>query len=239
LLLVTFTTIFSIPFIHSFIRIAEVDSMGEDKKSRLFAEYSRALFALLFLFLGFLVAFSFWYIILPQDWVVTNFHSQIEKFCAVNGESMQQCLSQYGISSEGITAHVVSGMQDVYLIFMNNLYVLFFTLVFSLTFGAGAIFVLAWNASVISVAIGMMARTNFAEFYMPFLMYMFHGIPEIAAYLVIALAGGILSTALIRRDLRRGNFKIAVNVAILFAISVLLLLVAALIEVYITPVLFG
>lgn len=239
-LLVTFTTIFSIPFIHSLIRAEAIEESKDERKPKIFLRHSKALLALLFLFLGFLAAFSFWYVILPQDFVALSFKSQTEKFCSINSNSMQECMSQYGFSDafkEIMTGKVV-GMGNVKNILINNLYVLIFTLLFSLAFGAGAIFILAWNASVIAAAIGMLVRLN-TGFLIPFFGYMFHGIPEIAAYLVIALAGGIISTAFIRRDFKHSSLKIITDIALLLAVSILLLVIAALMEVYLTPLLFG
>ncbi len=246
LLLITFTTIFSIPFIHSLIRIEAIREITEGRNKTLLVSHSRAIMALLFLFLGFLVAFAFWYVVLPEKLVITNFHSQIEAFCAINGpegpESFVKCLQQYGIDSAtfmNITGKVVSGMKEVWAIFFNNLYVLIFTLVFSLTFGAGAIFILAWNASVIATAIGLLVKSSFSMLPTGLLMYLFHGIPEIAAYFVAALAGGILSTAVIRRDFAHGRLQnIFSDFLILTLISLVILFRAALIEVYISPFLF-
>ncbi|MFH0832067.1 MAG: stage II sporulation protein M [archaeon] len=238
MLLIAFTTIFSIPFIHSLIRREEIDVIN--KKGGIFARHFDALLALLFLFLGFLVAFSLWYIVLPDNSVAAHFQSQIEKFCSINAGSMANCVKEYGISPEflkGTLTGAVTGFGDMSSIFINNLYVMLFTLIFSLAFGAGAIFILAWNASVIAAAIGLLARGNF-DFFTPFLTYMFHGIPEIAAYLVIALAGGILSTALIRQDFKHFSSKLIVNILMLVVAAVLLLLAAAFIEAYITPLLF-
>ena len=242
MLLISFTTIFSIPFIHSLIRRAEISEVQEKRASKIFAGHSRALLALLFLFLGFLVAFSLWYIFLPENSVVVHFSSQIEKFCSINARSMQECLKEYGISAEflkgTLTGNAVAGLGDLSSIFVNNLYVLLFTLIFSLAFGAGAIFILAWNASVIAAAIGLLARGNF-DFLTPFMMYMLHGIPEIASYLVIALAGGILSTALKRQEFKHFSRKLIANILLLVVIAILILLLAAFIEVYVTPLVFG
>jgi uncharacterized membrane protein SpoIIM required for sporulation len=240
-LLVTFTTIFSIPFIHSLIRAEAIEEATEEKSSRIFSRHSRALLALLFLFLGFLVAFSFWYVILPQDSVMTNFGSQTEKFCSISSQSMQQCMQQFGANdfTKEILTGKVTGMGDVQSILLNNLYVLLFTLLFSLAFGAGAIFILAWNASVIAAAIGILARVSFSQFSMAFLGYMFHGVPEIASYLVIALAGGIISTAFIRKDFRHEGRRLFVDISLLVVTAMLLLIIAAFMEVYVTPLLFG
>jgi uncharacterized membrane protein SpoIIM required for sporulation len=71
------------------------------------------------------------------------------------------------------------------------------------------------------------------------LRYMIHGIPEIGAYFVGALAGGIVSVAIIRKDLRgERSWKILQDSLILVIIAVLILVVAALMEVYLTPLLF-
>jgi len=69
--------------------------------------------------------------------------------------------------------------------------------------------------------------------------YMIHGIPEIAAYFIAALAGGIISVAIIRKDLRgERTWKILQDSLILIIIALIILVIGALIEVYITPQLF-
>ena len=68
---------------------------------------------------------------------------------------------------------------------------------------------------------------------------MIHGIPEIAAYFVAGLAGGIISVAVIRHDFGTKRFKhILFDSLDLIVISIFILLVAAAIEVFITPRLF-
>jgi uncharacterized membrane protein SpoIIM required for sporulation len=54
-----------------------------------------------------------------------------------------------------------------------------------LIFGAGAIFILAWNASVIAAAIGIFANSDLSKLPMGVMRYMIHGIPEIGAYFII------------------------------------------------------
>jgi len=68
---------------------------------------------------------------------------------------------------------------------------------------------------------------------------MIHGIPEIGAYFVGALAGGIISVAVIRRDLRGERmWRILQDSLLLVVIAIIILVVAALMEVYLTPILF-
>jgi uncharacterized membrane protein SpoIIM required for sporulation len=123
-------------------------------------------------------------------------------------------------------------------IFANNVKVLIVTLLFSLAFGAGAIFILVWNASVIAAAIGMFAKGHFSGLTCGLFRYLIHGLPEISAYFVAALAGGILSVAIIRRDLDgERKWSILQDAIVLIIIALLILLVAAVMEVYLTPLL--
>ena len=121
----------------------------------------------------------------------------------------------------------------------NNLYVMIFTLVFSLVFGAGAIFILIWNASVISAAIGVFTKYQMSEIPLGLARYMIHGFPEIAAYFITALAGGIFGVGVIRNGIRNKKFlRVVENVAILLFIALIMLVIAAVIEVYFTTLFF-
>jgi uncharacterized membrane protein SpoIIM required for sporulation len=68
---------------------------------------------------------------------------------------------------------------------------------------------------------------------------MIHGLPEIAAYFTAALAGGIISIALIRHDFNDERFWSTIRDSVnLILLSVLLVLFAAGVEVFITPMIF-
>jgi uncharacterized membrane protein SpoIIM required for sporulation len=68
---------------------------------------------------------------------------------------------------------------------------------------------------------------------------MIHGVPEISAYFIGALAGGIVSVAVIRRDLRGERiWKVLQDALLLIIIGIIILFLSALVEVYITPILF-
>jgi uncharacterized membrane protein SpoIIM required for sporulation len=182
------------------------------------------------------VAFSFWYIVLSSP---QNFKAQIETYCSINRPSnFNDCVAQYGVQGAKATAFLTS-QEKLFLIFANNMYVLIFTLVFSLIFGAGAIFVLAWNVSVIAAAVGIFAKQNLSNLPLGIMRYMIHGIPEIAAYFIVALAGGIISMAVIKHDVHSDKFwNILQDSLNLVIAAVVILFIAALIEVFITPVLF-
>jgi len=192
----------------------------------------------MFLFFGFIVAFSFWYIVFPTG--NQSFRAQIETYCMINKPAhFDDCVNEYGIQHVSKTTAFLTAKEKIVNIFANNIYVLIFTLVFSLIFGAGAIFILAWNASVISSAIGIFSKSNLAYLPLGVARYMIHGIPEIGAYFVGALAGGIISIAVIKHDVHSEKFWVILQDSLnLVILSVVLLFIAALVEVFITPAIF-
>ena len=113
-----------------------------------------------------------------------------------------------------------------------------FTIIFSIIFGAGAIFVLAWNATVIASAIGIFTNYRISGIPSGLVRYLIHGIPEIGAYFVAALAGGILGTGIMRNGFKNKKFyHVLENVILLLFFSLMILIVAAIMEVYLTPLL--
>lgn len=236
LLVVIFTMISCLPFMYYIIKLEEGKDIVINDSGKLIREHSKAIHAMMWMFFGFVVAFSLWYIIFP-DSAGQNFNFQIKTFCAINNPSnYDYCVGQHGIP---IATGAVSGSDIVMKIFANNIYVLIFTILFSLIFGAGAIFILVWNASVIAAAIGIFAKGSVTNLPMGLLRYMVHGIPEIGAYFVGALAGGIISVAIIRKDLHgEGTWQILQDSLLLIIIAIGILVVAALMEVYLTPLLF-
>jgi uncharacterized membrane protein SpoIIM required for sporulation len=235
ILVVTFTVMFSLPFIFYTIKYEEA-KIEDEQGFKLLKDHKRAIFAFLWLFLGFIIAFAFWHMFLSHD--IFNF--QIKTYCQINRPSnFDSCVKQF-IGNSTMTGNaVMKDSQRFFLIFTNNIYVLIFTLVFSLLFGAGAIFVLAWNASVIAVAIGIFTKSQISAMPIGLLRYMIHGIPEIAAYFVVALAGGIISVAVIKHEYGNEKFWEVMQDALnLVVVAVIVLIIAAAMEVYLTPLLF-
>jgi len=238
ILVVTFCVMFSLPFMYFLIKREE----KEDEEIKNFWDiirfHSDAMYSFMWLFLGFIVAFSFWYILLQNSLL---FNAQIETYCMINnpGTSIDSCFNHYSFeNSQALTGAATKGAR-FFSILENNVYVMIFTLLFSLIFGAGAIFILAWNASVIAGAIGIFTRYQIKEIPLGILRYMVHGLPEIAAYFSTALAGGILGVGLIRNGIKSPKFSKVLKSAFALAfISLLILIFAALLEVYFTPMLF-
>jgi uncharacterized membrane protein SpoIIM required for sporulation len=236
---IIFSVILTIPYIYYTMKYEERKDVTMDSELKLLREHSKAIFAFIWLFVGFVLAFSLYYILMPDSQNLLK--AQIETFCQINrGSNYQECIKQYGLTKVGVITGNVTGKERFFSIFSNNMAVLIFTIVLSLIFGAGAIFILAWNASVIAAAIAIFIKSNLAQLPMGFARYMLlHGIPEIAAYFVGALAGGILSLAVIRRDLKGDKlWNILQDALYLVIIAIIILILAGLIEVFITPKLF-
>ena len=243
IIIVFFTVMFSLPFMFYIIKHEEKKDLEIKERKKLLKEHGKAISAMLFLFLGYVVIFAILYMVMPPDVVNSDFRIQVETFCSINApHSFDSCVAG-NLAGKVIepTAKVISlqdGMHRLSAILSNNFYVLLLCLLFSFIFGAGAIFILVWNASVIAAAVGIFSKTP-ALIHQGLFRYMIHGIPEIAAYFVVALAGGIIGIATIRHDFGHERFwHILQDSLDLIIISLLILLVAGFIEVFITPLLF-
>ena len=236
-LLVTFTVMFSMPFMYYVLKQEEKKITPQEGSLPLLLEHRRALAAFIWLFLGFVIAFSFWYIVLSST---QSFKAQIETYCLINQPSnFQECAKQYGIKTSSVATGFTTSTERLLLIFTNNIYVLIFTLVFSLIFGAGVIFVLAWNASVIAAAIGIFTKLQLKSLPFGLLRYMIHGIPEIVSYFIVALAGGLVSVAIIKHEAGTEKFwQVLQDSLNLIIVAIIVLAIAAIIEVFITPLFF-
>jgi len=243
LVMVFLTVLACLYLVQSTLRMEEKKDISIKQELPLLKEHGRALLFFMFLFLGFVIAYSFWYTVLPHETVSKAFNIQIKTIQSVNSLTS----SVHGQAVQG-------GLFN--LILVNNIKVLMFSVLFAFFYGAGAIFILAWNASVVGVAIGEFARgaigslaggfglaniaTYFSSFSLGFLRYMIHGSLEILAYFTAALGAGIISIAVARHEFADDKFKrILLDSVDLLVISVVILLAAALVEVYVTPVFFS
>jgi len=238
ILVVTFTVMFSLPFMYFILKLEETKAGQHLGALGRIKEHRKALWAFLFLFLGFVVGYAFWYMMLPTT---TSFKAQVETYCGINRPgTFEECVAQYGIKDTVSPTTFLSNKERLFLIFANNIYVLIFTIIFSLIFGAGVIFILAWNASVIAAAIGIFTQSNLSSLPLGVLRFIVHGAPEIAAYFVAALAGGIISVAVIKREIGTDRFwEILQDSLNLIILSVIILFVAAIMEVFVTPLFFA
>jgi len=239
LLIVFLTVAAAIPFMYIAIKYEE-QIAAKNKEYIAIKEHGPTITAFIFLFIGFVLAYVVCYCLLPLDVVQRSFHVQTLTIQAINSK---------------ITASTSAKMIAFKTILFNNLKVLLFCIIFSFLYGAGAIFILAWNASVVATAIGNFIRTKLSYLasiaHVPsaaayfqivsigLLRYMTHGIFEIASYFIAGLAGGLISVAMIRENIHTKRFSTTMlDAANLLIIAILILIFAAFIEVWITPALF-
>jgi len=208
------------PLINGIISNEETKVKSSQDERWLIKEHSKVLSYFMFLFLGFTLSFTLWYLLMPGS-----------ELFSIQTDTMK----------EKTTGDAVSSSTVLLEIFYNNIKVLLFCMVFAFLFGIGSIFILSWNASVIGAAIGqfIVKGMSVSAFPLSLLRYFTHGLIEIGAYFAAGLAAGIISIAIIRHDFGSKQFKhILMDSVDLTVLSVVLLAAAALVEVYVTPMFF-
>ena len=237
MIVVLFCVMFSLPFMYFLIKEEEQEDEEIEGFFKVWKMHKNAVYAFMWLFLGFIIAFAFWYLVLQNP---NLFNAQIETYCMINSPgNLEDCVAKYDFTQKVISTGAATKEARFLSIIENNVYVMIFTLLFSLVFGAGAIFVLAWNASVIAAAIGIFSKFSIVEIPLGVARYMIHGFPEIAAYFITALAGGIFGVGVLKNGIGGPKFaRVVENVVILLFIAIIILVIAAIIEVYLTPAFF-
>jgi uncharacterized membrane protein SpoIIM required for sporulation len=230
MVMVFLTVLTSMPLVYSMTKYEESKDLRIEKERTLIKEHGKALKSLIALFLGFVIAYALWFILLPAETTSSLFNVQVTTINSINSRISG------GVVSSEIFFHILG----------NNFKVLFFCIIFAFFYGAGALFILTWNASVIAAAIGAFVRNQmthlagyFALFPIAIMRYMTHGIFEILAYFIAGLGGGIISVAVINHRMGTKRFlRVLVDSLDLIGLSVLVLIFAGLIEVYVTPLFF-
>lgn len=125
----------------------------------------------------------------------------------------------------------------------HNLSVALISFFLSVVFGAGALFLIVLNASVFAV-FGVLILRYLAADFMGGLKIIFvfgiHLVPELAGFILAAIAGGVLSKALLAERFGTDGFKNVVRDSLyLFLVSCVLILIAAFLEIYVTADLFA
>lgn len=236
MIVIAFCIMFTLPFIYYIFKIEEEEDEEVEGVFSVWNAHKDAIYSFMYLFLGFVLAFSMVHIVL-QDNNLLNF--QLQTYCQINNpQDVSGCVASNSLTGVVATGNVTKS--GLFLsILENNILVSILTLLFSLVFGAGAIFILAWNASVIAAAMGVFTKYELSQIPLAFGRYMIHGVPEIAAYFITALAGGIFGVGAIRHGFRSKNFlRVVENSVLLVFMAIIILVIAAIIEVYITPAIF-
>jgi uncharacterized membrane protein SpoIIM required for sporulation len=219
-------TLGSAPMVYKILKGEEViEEETEDMHIPFYKKHKRVILVYSFLFLGVLATTAFWFSVLPSNYLDIMFSEQI---------TTTNSLGSF------------SNDASFFRIFFNNLKVATIAFVLSFFYGSGALFILSWNASVIAVFIGKIARETVASISHPLasfygyayalpsglLSISLHGIPEILAYFTAGIAGGILSAGIIKGK----KDKLILGDALgIYGFCVVLLIIGSFLEVYVTP----
>jgi len=189
----------------------EEDDIDRHHQQNFWPRHKKDIVMIMFFFAGMTLAFSVWSFFLPPD----TFMVQISKINEI------QCISGSAVDYNAFFGQIL----------LNNLQVTMFSFFFSFIFGAGASFILTWNASILGVYIGRIS-TSFWHIPIVSMAFLPHGVPEIAGYVCAGLAGSLISAAIIRQH-KKGILKIiATDSFKILLLGVVLIVLAAGIEAY-------
>ncbi|MEM5829429.1 MAG: stage II sporulation protein M [Candidatus Aenigmatarchaeota archaeon] len=209
-----FITFGIMPFMLDFMRYegAKLEQKAEElKKMNIFQRHRNVIMVYIAFFVGMILTQTILFMMIPENWSEKLFRDQLDIINRMRGRA------------------TFGGTFSTILI--NNTGVLTLSFLLSFLFGAGAIFILAWNASVLSVAIGMTAKSlgGFRGIPSAILTFFPHGSLEILAYFIGGISGGLVSLAFTKRKTEKLSFILRDSFEMM-ATAFILLVIAAVIE---------
>lgn len=181
--LIIFKEISSFPIIFfSAIAVAPIlinfIDRDEDKHEETFTRYKKSMTVFGMIFFSMALAFALWFAFLPEELVKTVFEFQLRKVPIASG-------------------NFAFDMPLFWKILLNNIGLLLAFFVLSLFYGYGSILLLVWNSSILGLIWGNALRvfvhlsdtTLIVEKMIYIIPYL---IPEVVAYFLAAIGGGIL-----------------------------------------------
>jgi uncharacterized membrane protein SpoIIM required for sporulation len=220
-LIIAFVCIGAAPIMVRVITLEEKESADiHENEVRMLARHGDMFEIFGWFFLGVIVATSFLFVIMPTSMEQPMF-----------GPQMQELQSIRGMATGRVTSEC-----DMLCLFENNFGVLLLVLVFSFVFGAGAVYIITWNASIVGVLIGMTAKAETGNLLLNYIVALPisivklfpHGIFEVGAYFFGGLAGGMLSAMIVRGHWKRTD--VLKDILAVFLIATLLVAIGAVIE---------
>ncbi len=124
----------------------------------------------------------------------------------------------------------------------SNVTVLIIAFVLSFFYGASAIFLVILNASIFANFIIFVAdelAISVMQGLYVFLTFLIHLVPEISGFLLAALAGGVISKAVIKEKRNSVAFRnVFKDATILITMAFLFIVLSAFLETFVTTSLF-
>lgn len=240
-LALAFVSIAFMPILHALFINAEEKEISEDDMPFAFiATHFDVIHIYSWLFIGMIATYGLLAVVLPESNENCDglgcllpekgavFSQQNKVYSGITGKATGKVVGD----SECFSEKTKSFETCFQLIFNNNFFVMILAIIFSFTWGAGVIFLLGWNASVIGLFIGheITSRSIEAGIFRA-VSYLPHGIPEVMAYFIAAIAGGIISAAISKKSFSPREVRIiAIDTALLLLLATITLFIGAFIE---------
>jgi len=225
---VAFITIGLVPLVFNIFSKEEAEETISRRSSyTFFARHFNLIMIYVWIFVGVIFAFALYYAIVPDTAKVELFEEQVSSFCRISGActsgiplSITGRASAFGLDAcKSASSDVIS---CTLFIFENNAGVLIFTVLLSLLYGVGAIFIIAWNASILGIFFGetLLAGDIVKWLSMFQSMLIGHGPPELLGYVFGALAGAVLSVMVAKGQILTHDAQIIIkDVIFLFVLA--------------------
>ncbi|MFT4312742.1 MAG: stage II sporulation protein M [Candidatus Woesearchaeota archaeon] len=207
------------PFMYHMLEREEIKELSFIHPGQLLKEYGNIISVLLLLFLGIVLGYTIMYLYNPDSALFELQRPYIENRQVPTPEHFES-------------------------IFLNNVIVLLICGAFAFFFGFGAIFVITWNATILSLAIGSSIvyageTGSVLAFFIAFFQFIPHGIFEIGAYFLAGMGGSFISFGIIHKEYTQGLFsKTLSDGFFLFFLAIICLVFATFIEIMVYPLLF-
>lgn len=219
LLAIIFTIVPASYFMTNFIKREEEDQeemIIKKYQSGIWERHGKHIFIFLLYFFSLTLTFSLWNFFLPD----TFFQIQKLELVRIGSENA-------AILSGNLTAEA-----NFFMFLFNNLRLTMFSFVVGLLFGAGAIFILTWNSSLLSTKIAIKAKI-LTGIPLATSSFISHGVFEIGGYVLAGLAGSIISAAILRSHHKRGVMRrIILDSVYILALAVIFIFLGAWIEAF-------
>ncbi|MFT4303184.1 MAG: stage II sporulation protein M [Candidatus Woesearchaeota archaeon] len=217
---IAFTAVLLLPSINKLLAIEEKIEIKQRKKSvlQLLKDNKDIIKIYLFMFFGIFIAYLLVALSLPQETSRFIFDAQ---------------LTLTGIIGKATGADFFTK------IVLNNLLVFIVCFILSLFYGAGAVLFLTVNASAWGSYFGYVLRNTIiatnesiiSTFFFYIIRIMPHTILEALSYIFAAIAGGVISKAILKEKIFSKEFnKIIIDSLIILSIGIIIVILAGLVE---------
>ena len=216
LAMIFFVTLLLVP---STARLITIEEKIERRNgmSRFFRDHYAIIEIFFFLFMG----ISIGYLLIGQ-------------YAPVSIEYQNSYLERQGLVGDFIKTDIQKSTQ-LFGIAYNNISVSLIAFVLSIFLGVGALFLIVLNASVFASFILIVTKTTGLKTVLGAILIT-HTSHEVLGFLLAAMAGGVISKALMKEKIGTTAFQNVIkDGTILLIISAIVIIIAAILEVYVVP----